>query len=264
MDNKLIYIYCLTEALPILKHDLKVEELDLMQIGGFYVIVKRVSAEEFSENNLRKKLDDLDWVERNARHHMTVITHIMEEHSVIPFQFGTLFKTENSLNQFIEKHSSSLSHNLLKIDKKEEWAVKIYCDKKQLSKKISEFSKNVRSIEKQILESSPGRAFLLKRKKVELTKQEVNKLISLNGQQCFNAFKNICTDEYANNILPREITKRNDDMILNVSFLICKNDVSDFVTMVSQHQHKYKSVHFSFEVTGPWPPFHFITIDKHG
>ena len=263
MNDDLIYVYCILNKQPESEKYQQHSELNFLLMGKFYVAMKSVSPNEFSEENLKKNFACLPWIETNARDHIEVITAIMKGQTVVPFKFGTIFKSKESLKEFIDGYSLSLSENFEAIEGKEEWSVKVYCDKKVLGEQIFELSETVRMLEKQILESSPGKAFLLKRKKAELIEQEVGKLMKINGQKCYEEYKNVSQDIRINNLLPRELTEREDDMILNATFFVDKQNVNEFIHIANTQQEKYQSVGFSFDVTGPWPPFSFIAIKEH-
>ncbi len=262
MNNELIYVYCISSTPVTLDLGSIHEGLKCILFQGYYIIVKNVSPDEFSEENLKKKFADLSWIDKNARDHIRVISQIMKSSTVIPFKFGTIFKSEENLGKFISDYSDSLRENLINIEGKEEWSVKIYFDRKVLNEQIAEHSETVLNIEQQILESSPGKAFLLKKKKAELIEKEVEKLIKSCGQTCYDEFKNISELSRINNLLPKELTERNDDMILNVSFFIKKQRVADFVGTVDLLQGKFKNIGFDIDVSGPWPPFSFISIKE--
>jgi len=262
MNSGLIYVYCISNR-SIQLDQVPVDNLKCFVFGEYYVLVKNVSPDEFSEENLKKKFADLSWIEKNARDHIEVISQIMKSCTVIPFKFGTIYKSEEGLGKFISDYSDSLKENLVNIEGKEEWSVKIYFDSKVLNKQIAEHSENIRNIEQQILESLPGKAFLLKKKKTELIKKEVEKIIKNCGQTCYDEFKNISELSRINNLLPKELTERSDDMILNTSFFIKKQRVADFVNAVDLLQGKYNNIGFDIDVSGPWPPFSFISIKEH-
>jgi len=262
MNKDLIYVYCITGNPP--QHD-QVEELwDLKYIGvdGFYATIKYVSESEFSEENLKKNLSDISWVETNAREHIKVISRIMENSTVIPFKFGTIYNSEEGLRKFIRDYSSSLSKNLKSIEGKEEWSVKIYCNYKTLIENTEELSEDVVAIEKQIGESSPGKAYILQRKKDEVIKGEIEKLYKFYSQQFFDELKSLSESYLINNLLPKELTEKIDDMILNVTFFVSKNKVRDFISTTELQMNKNKIYGVTVEATGPWPPFSFISINE--
>jgi hypothetical protein len=263
LEDSLIYIYCILKSQPQINNQLTGYGVQLLVCGGYYVVTKLVSPDEFSEDNLKKNFSDLVWVEGKAREHIEVITTLMKNNTVIPFKFGTIFNSKENLEIFVNDYSSSLAENFNIIEGKEEWSVKIYCNKSKLYEQIPELSEEVKALEKQILESSPGKAFLLKRKRVELVEQEVKSILKTNGQKCYDGFKAISCDVCINNLLPHDLTGREDDMILNATFFVGKQRVSDFIPTAHLLQEKYRDIGFSFDVTGPWPPFSFISIKEH-
>jgi len=263
MTNDLIYVYCLTRSSPDLVGAVESEGLKSLNLDDFYVIIKYVSDSEFSEENLRKNLSDIHWLETNAREHIRVINTIMEHDTVIPFKFGTIFQSEESLRKFITDYSGSLIENFHQIKGKEEWSVKIYGDRKVLTEQIDELSEEAAALEKQIMASSPGKAFLLKRKKTELIENELDRLCKLYAQQYYNAFKSLSELTSLNNLLPKEFAGRDDTMILNAIFLVSKNKVTEFKSTVDNINNQKENTAFFIEATGPWPPFSFISIKEN-
>ena len=263
MKNDLIYVYCLLNKNPIIQDVLDLKDLKSLVYGDFNVIVKYVSSEEYSEENFKKNLSNIEWIESNTREHVDVINLLMGQNTVIPFKFGTIFHAKENLEKFITDYSNSLSENFQHIEGKEEWSVKIYCDRKSLSEQIDELSEEAASLEKQIMASSPGKAFLLKRKKSELIENEMDLICKNYGQNYFNEFENLSVSTNLNNLLPKELTEREDAMILNAAFLVNKANVINFRSTVDTLREKDGNLGFFIETTGPWPPFSFIYIKEN-
>ena len=150
MINDLIYVYCLSQNPIDLLQKMESTGLKTLMFDDFNVIIKYVSENEFSEENLKKNLSDIQWLESNAREHFRVISFIMENSTVIPFKFGTIFNTYTSLKKFITDYSDSLIENFLHITGKEEWSVKIYCNRNILCEQIDELSEEAAALEKKI------------------------------------------------------------------------------------------------------------------
>lgn len=262
MNNNLIYVYCLTNSPPDMEVIKGFNALVSLKIDDFYVIIKCVDDVEFSEENFKAKLSEIDWLESSAREHVAVINKVMETSSVIPFKFGTIFHSEERLSLFISDYSLSLNENFNYIDGKEEWAVKVFCNRQILSEKIDELSSEAAELEKQIMASSPGKAFLLKRKKTDLIENEIDKLCKFYGQEYFNGFEDLSESTSLNNLLPKEFTGREDTMILNAVFLVQKTKVREFVSFVEQLKRTNEKSGFFIDFTGPWPPFSFISIKE--
>ncbi|MHC1738693.1 MAG: GvpL/GvpF family gas vesicle protein [Ignavibacteriaceae bacterium] len=229
MNNELIYVYCLSNSSPELSLYAEFNGLKCIEFGGFFVTYKKVSEDEFSEENLKRNITNIAWMEINAREHINVINKIMKNNTVIPFKFGTIYKSEEGLEKFIEDYTLSLNKNMIIINGKEEWTVKIYCNRDELKNQIEELSKDVSDLEIQIRNSSPGRAYLLERKKSDLMEMEIDKLSKNYGASYYELFLKLSESTRINNLLPKNLTGRNDDMILNAAFLVSKDKVGEFV-----------------------------------
>ena len=262
MVNELIYVYCISDSLLLADSISDQNDLKCLKFHEFYAIVKQVSSDEFSEENLNKNFADLPWIELHARNHIRIIGEVMKNRTVIPFKFGTIFNSEESLLEFIHKYSSSLNENLKNIKGKEEWSVKIYCNYTLLNNQITELSEDVYNLEQEILNSKPGKAFLLKRKKVELIEKEVQKVIQLSGQTCYEELARLSELTQINKLLPEEISEKTDSMILNISCFVSQVRVSEFLDAFDELQKKYKKIGFDMATAGPWPPFSFTSIKE--
>jgi hypothetical protein len=262
MNNELIYVYCVTNSPPEPGLSISSEGLKVLSVNRFFAIVKHVSADVFSEENFKKNLSDVEWLESNARGHIQVINSVMENHTVIPFKFGTIFQSENRLRIFFDDYSDSLEENFRNIENREEWSVKIFCDRKKLCDQIDELSHEAASLELQIMASSPGKAFILKRKKTDLIENEMDRLCKEYGQKYYNQFRSLSNDANLNNLLPKEFTGREDTMILNAVFLVSRLNVADFKNTVDSLRKSDGNSGFFIDATGPWPPFSFISIKE--
>jgi len=261
MNNELIYVYCISAHNPQLNNIEGYDDLNVFCNGDYYAVTKLVSADEYSEENQSKNFSDLSWIEAQVRNHIEVIGLIMKSHTVIPCKFGTIFKTEDSLKDFLSSYSLSLRENLDFIEGKEEWAVKIFSNPDIVCKQISSVSELVRNLEQQIKESSPGKSFLLKKKMKDLVEQEVERFCNNYAQKSFDALKCDCELHEINKLLSRQQTGREGEMILNASFFINEPMVHRFINTAHSLKKECLSLGFDLEFTGPWPPFSFISLN---
>lgn len=261
MAKELIYLYCVSQKEPNFK-DLDLSNIYPIHHLGLYAVVSKVSEDEFSEENLKKNLANLEWIKEKANMHEKIIEGIMKDTCVIPFKFGTIFNTEDNLKACLQEHGEEFKENLKNLEGKEEWGLKVYCDMKKLKEAIGKEDAETLKIEEEIKSSSSGKAYLLKKKKEELIKDALNKRINEYGQKSFETLKDLSIEARINKLLPKEVTEREDEMILNAAFLVDKNKVSEFIQATGVLKGKYTDKGFSFDCTGPWPPYNFTTIKE--
>lgn len=262
MSNDLIYVYGILNSPRELSNNPLFVGLKCIPFRDLFIVIRMVSDSEFSEENLKKNLADMAWLDTYAREHIRIIGLLMDDGTVIPFNFGTIYTSEDSLIKFSNDYHDSFIENFKYIEGKEEWAIKIYCNTRVLCNHIDELSSEAADLEKQIMASSPGKAFLLRRKKSDLIENEMNRLTKVYGQEYFNEIKKMSEATALNNVVPKELTGRDDTMILNAAFLIFKNKSSEFMDTVSSIKMKYACYGFDIETSGPWPPYSFIFIKE--
>ena len=262
-EKELIYLYCVTKKTPKLKEaeDL-VDSLYFIYHRGLFAVVSKVKFAEFDEENLKRNLADLEWIKAKASIHEKAIEGIMKNTCVIPFKFATLFNTEDNLKTMLGQHLEEFKDILKKLEDKEEWGVKIYSDLEKLKEVIIQEDEEILNIDKEINSSSTGKAYLLKKKKEELLNIATNKKLNEYGEVSFDRLKEKSTEDRINKLLPKEVTERNDEMILNSAFLINKDKVEDFLKIVEGLRTKYTDKGLFFDCTGPWPPYNFCGFLK--
>ena len=262
MKNSQKYLYCLSNSPPTPLLPIEALGVKWLRIDDFFVIFKDVPASDFSDENIKRHLSDKKWSELRVREHAMVITMIMENSDVIPFNFGTIFPSELSLKRYISDYSDTFREKMLIIGGREEWRIQIFCNRKILYKQIDELSSRTAKMEKEIMASAPGKAYLLKQKKTDLIKSEMDRICKDYGQQCLDQLSNLSESFKKNNLLPKEFTGREDTMILNATFLVNKKKTPLFKDSVDLHGRSDKNLGFLTKLLGPWPPFSFISLER--
>lgn len=266
-EKGLIYLYCVTERKPALSCVVALAEAPVVVCHrGLFAVVSAVTGEEFGEEGLKKHLSDFEWVKEKANIHNKVIEGVMKGGAVVPFKLGTIFKTDANLQGWLEKYEEGLKNLLSALHGKEEWGLKLYCDISKLQSFLGAQDKEVAQMDKEIAASSAGKGFLLKKKRDELLSVLVDKKLNEYGQGVYDKLLAMSVRARINKLLPREVTERSDDMILNAAFLVDGVALGNFIRATSDFKEKYRSSGLSFDCTGPWPPYNFCVLSEkqHG
>ncbi|MBI5701013.1 GvpL/GvpF family gas vesicle protein [Candidatus Saganbacteria bacterium] len=254
----LIYVYCITNIEPNLNGSKElVNSLYFISEQGLYAVVSGEKEEEYGQENLEKNLSNLEWIKQKAALHEKVIEQIMEQVGVIPFKFGTLFNNEQNLKTMLIEHGEEFKSDLDRLADKEEWGIKTYCDKEKLIQNLKVENEEMKGIDDEINMASPGKAFILKKKKEELLNIVLSKTLNIYIQDSFNQLCKHCQEGCLNRLLPREATGKHEDMILNAAFLVARNKVPYFSQEVDCLNSDGKEKGVNFDLSGPWPPYNF-------
>jgi hypothetical protein len=259
-NRQLVYLYCVADK------ESKINGLgnNLYSIchNGLYAVASRVEQLEFGEEGLKKNMADFEWVKTRASLHEKIIERVMSSTNVIPFKFATLFNTDNSLKAMLEQYGQEFKAILRKLANKQEWGLKIYCNPEKLKASFSNDDSEVLKIENEIKSSSVGRSYFLKKKKDELIEKTLNEEINGCGQESFELLKELSFEARINRLLPKEVTEREDEMVLNSAFLVDRDEVGDFQNMVDTLKMHYEGKGFLLDCTGPWPPYNFCGLSR--
>jgi len=56
----------------------------------------------------------------------------------------------------------------------------------------------------------------------------------------------------------RRLTGREGEMVFNASYLVAREDAGTFAALVHALDEEHARAGRSVELTGPWPPYHFV------
>jgi hypothetical protein len=259
----LIYLYCITEAKP--SRTTFFEETGVkiypIYLQGVYAIVSKVLSDEFDEESLKKNLNNMEWVERKTRQHEAIIEEIMKNSTVLPFKFATIFETEEKVKRLLRDNNGKLKKVIGELGGKEEWGFKIYCDMTKFKNITEKEDERIEEKDREIASASKGKAYFLKKKKDEFVKGIVSERIVEYTKDCFERLKRLTRQAKINKILPKAVTEKEQDMVLNAAFLINKKRIKELERILSYIKTMYSQKGLEFAWTGPWPPYNFCSLD---
>jgi hypothetical protein len=224
-------------------------------------VVSRVSLQEFGQEALEANLEDLHWLEAKVRVHEEILDAVSSDRSLVPTRFGTIYREEASVRAMLDRHGARLAAALAQLEDKQEWGVKLYCDAGCLAETVGQVSDRVRELQAEIAAKSEGVAYFVKKKLERMVAEEVER-VSNDVAQCSHDRLACRADEtVTNRIQGKELTGRTEAMVLNDAYLVAKDRLAAFGAEVDSLMEEYGDLGFSYEVTGPWPPYNFAAID---
>lgn len=228
--------------------------LQAVELGQLVAVGRWFSAEELKA--LEAMSDNLEWISKQAIAHDQVIKSVAKYGAVLPFKLGSLFSSEEVLRQKLEQHQEAFVAQLKQLKGKQEWSVKLYGDYQDLAAGQG-VNEELESLKKLIAQSSPGRAFLLKKK---AAKQESQAKL----KQAEEAINGFCQElnHYAlkletKDAISKKITEREEDMLLNTAVLIDRDTLPQWESWLQKQRKHWQDRNIELAVSGPWPPYHF-------
>src|SRR6476619_7004272 len=137
------YVYC------IIKTETP-KDFGAVGIGGRGDKVYTVQYKEFAAVVSNCPLIVFDPTRENALAHEHVNEVVMKDFTVLPMSFGTVFRTENYIKEFLKGTYDALSDVLQKMDGKIEFGLKVNWDKDSVVREIEAESEEIRRLKEEI------------------------------------------------------------------------------------------------------------------
>lgn len=226
--------------------------------GDFFAAVSLVNLDEYGEGKIDNLLEDMVWVEEKAKKHFDIQQHLFSLGVFIPIKFCTIYTEQIHLRQFLLSKSSELKEAFSYFFNKEEWTLKVYCDKKKFLEKNMEEERKL--IYKQLDNTSKGVSYFMQKKLENILQEKAkDKLVKIR-ENIWNRLKMQVEEVALNKNLSKQVTERNEDMILNAALLVRRDHADALMNEYKAMEEMLKSSSSYVELTGPWPVYNFSAL----
>ncbi|MEH6954257.1 GvpL/GvpF family gas vesicle protein [Neobacillus drentensis] len=225
-------------------------------------IITPVNAHNFSQEQIDFQLKNPEWLKEKAFHHHEVNSIIDQHFTVLPMSFCTIFQKTSNLESFLADQYDMIFQKLLSLKNKQEWNLKVFCHNEKALSFVLQHNEAVLDLREQLASMPKGKQFLMKKKLDHLITSE----LEAEQSNWWIKIKENLTPAVSELNLRRnwgiEVTERIDKMIINSDFLIEKSKADEFMKRVVELEKLFEPLGCSFQITGPWPPYHFSKMAK--
>ena len=233
------------------------EEIELVAEGPVVGLVSRVPLQEFDESALPERLSDVTWLEQKIRAHEQVLERVLEDASVVPCRFCTVYRTEVELRRFLSERGEALQAALDRVRGKVEVGVKAFVDRDRFAAARAKESDDIRQLERQVSTAEGGRAYLERRRLEQLVASELEGFRSDTGARIHARLLEAAEDGLALALQTPELSGREEEMIFNGAYLVSANRGA-FEEALASLARDFGNDGVDLELTGPWPAYNFV------
>lgn len=263
---KAFYVYGICPV-PVPSHTASVKGID--GCGSIFIVshkdigavASEVLIEDFHWKEADRKTDeDIERLKDKALSHAKIVEIVSNyiDGEIIPMKFGTIFKTKKSLLAMLRGGYRGFKQLFKKLQRKEEWSVKVYVNQALLEQKIKRVSPEIRCGLHALSEFAPGEKYFLMRDLDQVIQSELKKYVEDRKAFFMARFRKMAEYAYEHRLLGRELTGKPESMFLNGAFLVKKDLAASFLKEIDDMQKKFSKQGFIFERSGPWPPYSFV------
>jgi hypothetical protein len=218
-----------------------------VRLGTLTAIVEDVDVAEFEGERLERNLSDREWLERMVRRHEGVIEGLLDGRAVVPMRFGSIFSTEDGLRAMLQESADEFIDMLARVRGRHEWGVRITADREAL----------VRRQAPPATDASSGADYLRRRRAEMQADIDVGSEAAGIARELFEQLAECA--ERAVVLQPRQPAP---DTLVTTSYLVAFEDQDAFLMRAKELDDQHDEI--AVEVTGPWPPYSFLSADVGG
>ena len=223
------------------------EGLRLIPSGRLAAVVENVEVTEFEGERLEQNLADREWLERMVRHHETVIESLLDGRGVVPMRFGSIFSTEDGLRAMLAENTDAFAAMLDDVRGRHEWGVRVNADREAM----------VRQLAPSASSASSGGDYLRRRRAEMQADGEVGTEAARIARELYEQLA-----RHAERAVVLQPRQPSPETLVTTAYLVPFGDQEAFLRAAKELDNTYDGI--SLDVTGPWPPYSFISADVGG
>ncbi|MBW3564916.1 MAG: GvpL/GvpF family gas vesicle protein [Acidobacteria bacterium] len=256
MADELVYVYGILAGLPgEPPKDLSGvdgEPIESVEEGGLHAIVSRVSHADFNEEALEQRTADTDWLADLALRHQGVVAWLHEKGDVVPMRLLAVFNSVDSVEDWLRSDRSRLQRIVGDLAGREEWTIRIHFDDERWKGWVDE-----RAAEKDGAlagggEGGPGREFLLRRKvemrRAEMAEEVENEMLGSIAASMPDSWKVLVEDRVSRGGADPQIT-----------VLVAREAADGIDEQIRSIEANWRERGVTLALSGPWPPYSFVS-----
>jgi len=201
-------------------------------------------------------MQDLAWVGPRALQHEAVVEKVMRHSPVLPARFGTLFSSQERLAEFVDRHGAAISQFLERVAEQEEWSVRGLLDRRQAGRAL--MSASLAAQEAQLAALLPGRRYFEEQRIRAGAEKELSLWLKEARRQTASHLMKQASDFCDCASVPLEPPESGIEVVVNWAFLLPKGATPAFQVRIDQMNEKHAMRGLVLELSGPWPPYHFV------
>jgi Gas vesicle synthesis protein GvpL/GvpF len=220
---------------------------------GLTAIVSMVPLSEFGEDQLHENLNDVQWLERKARAHETVLDEALSLATVVPLRLCTIYRSDAQVREMLDREREVFEDALHRLEGKTEWGVKMIAEPRALVRALSS------EADPEPAEGlSEGAEYMRQKSRQARAREEADLLAEEWAERVHTRVAAVAVEALLNPLQNPEVSGHTGDMLLNGVYLVDDADADAFREEVARLADEFADLGAAVELTGPWPPYNFV------
>ncbi|HEX6185363.1 MAG TPA: GvpL/GvpF family gas vesicle protein [Pyrinomonadaceae bacterium] len=263
-EGRAFYVYCVGESdalAPLFGEALPdaIEDdapLEAVETEGLTAVVSAVPLAVYGEGALAERLTDAAWTATRALRHERVAEHFARRAAVAPLRFGSIYLRREGVERMLAERGAQLRGVLGRLGGREEWGLNVFVERARLREEVTRVSERLREMDERASGSTPGQAYLLRKKIEGLRDEEARAETRRVAQESERLLAEACEGVVRLRVLKDEAAGQGE-LAARLAFLVRREGFEVFRDAAERLAARYTPLGFRFELTGPWPAYNF-------
>jgi hypothetical protein len=252
------YVYGIVGAQADLVPDLigldDVHEVFLIHGESVAAVASLVALDEFGEEALQERLEDLSWLERRARRHEQILDRVRAQTTLVPMRLCTIYRDERSVREMLAREHAFLADALHRLEGRTEWGVKMY----SVSDPGEAIAGDADEDDAPSQAPGPGASYLMEKQRQDGRRERTQALIEERCELAHSGLVRAAVEAKLNPVQPQELTGRDEPMVFNGVYLVDDARLDNFTSVLRALEPELAEDGLELELTGPWTPYNFV------
>ncbi len=220
---------------------------------GFAAVVSRIESEEFSGAALERNGADVEWMAEQGLAHEQVVAWFVDHASILPSRLLTLFSGEPSVQETMEREADRIRGEIGRLDRLREWDLRIGSHAERLLAHLGEVSEEVGRLDREIEDASPGKRFLLEKKRKDLARTEGRAAARRMARELLDAIR-----PRTREVVTLDPPSDAEPTTLNAALLVERGEEEPLFEQLARERERLEPLGITVALTGPWAPYRFM------
>jgi hypothetical protein len=252
MADSLVYVYGVTDAATEeVPAAAGVDDASVRRVvsGELAAVVSSVDPTRFSEEALRRSLEDLQWLESTARAHHGVVAAVAQSGPVAPVRLATVYLDDDNVRTLLDDNGQAFAAALDRIRGRTEWGVKAFAAPAPAQGGAESPAAD---------DSRPGTSYLLRRRaqRDHAARGLQDAVAAAEAVHSELAAVAVASRRYP----PQDprLSGHREEMVLNAAYLVDEAGAAALHQLIEGRAEPT----LLLDLTGPWAPYSFATLEE--
>ena len=229
--------------------------VELMDAGGVRAVVSHLPAAEYSAGILERRLEDLAWVGAQGLAHERVVLWFVDHGDIVPARLFSLYAGTASMRGALAQRADAIAATIRAFSGLREWNLKVAYDAEELARHGGEVSDELRALDAEIAAASPGKRYLLARKRADVLKREVTRSARRIAHELLDA---LAAHAEQHRTLPLAAVDDGGTVVLSAALLVHRDHEAALRSVAEERTAELTKLGMIVSFSGPWAPYRFI------